>query len=591
MRFVTDKCVECGWPKDSGIRKDSFSDPNYNLSYTEFWFCSYKCFDKTLSEFMPPYRSSFTDSDYFIQALQADLSPSKMKEIQDAYDDKFGITAKRREQAIQNLNERLLAERNHQENVRDQKILDEVRRERADQAVEKAAFLELTKPRPIPDEPYRFEHTHILGPSGSGKTTLIQQIVLDDLAKPNPPAMVIIDPKGLLVERITKLDVFNPETGRLKDRLVILDPKDRPALSMFQEPTGFNEEQKDAILNNLIETFGYIFSSSNAALTQRQAIPFGYVVRLVFSMGGDINTLMDVLEDDKKNSKFADVIARLSNQDPGARRFFDKDFYSTEFNATRQQVKTRLYEIISRPELMRMFAAPECKISFFQCLQQRKIVIVNTSMALLGSKGSQLVGRWVIAQTLNAIFSRFFIPKEQWTPGYLFVDEFQDYADEDKTAEILRLAREYNVGVLMAHQVMHSKEFSEQLRTTVSTNTSIKYCASPEGVDINYMARDLRCEADFLRQQTKTSTHAQFACYVRGMNLQHPFSLQVPFGNIQREPQMPQAAYERLLQDNRKALSPASAPKRSSPPAMQPEPPRAAPVRIAGTDPETGKDW
>ena len=51
-------------------------------------------------------------------------------------------------------------------------------------------------------------------------------------------------------------------------------------------------------------------------------------------MRGDINLLMDVLED--RERKFLPQMAQLS--DPGARRFFEKDFYSKEFDATRQQI-------------------------------------------------------------------------------------------------------------------------------------------------------------------------------------------------------------------------------------------------------------
>ena len=92
------------------------------------------------------------------------------------------------------------------------------------------------------------------------------------------------------------------------------------------------------------------------------------------------------------------------------------------------------------------------------------------------------------------------------------------------------------------------EEIIEQLRTTSSTNTSIQYCASPEVHDINYMARDLRCDADFLAiSDQDTETHASFASFVRGLQASTRFALEVPFGNVEREPQMPQAAPERLL--------------------------------------------
>jgi ATPase subunit of ABC transporter with duplicated ATPase domains len=57
---------------------------------------------------------------------------------------------------------------------------------------------------PIITDSLRFEHTHILGPSGSGKTTLLQEMVLDYFARgADAPALVIIDPKGLMIDRIS----------------------------------------------------------------------------------------------------------------------------------------------------------------------------------------------------------------------------------------------------------------------------------------------------------------------------------------------------------------------------------------------------
>ena len=95
----------------------------------------------------------------------------------------------------------------------------------------------------------------------------------------------------------------------------------------------------------------HLFKCRIRTYATRQSIPYSYVVRLVFFMGGDINTLMDVLKMTRK-LQFTEAMSRCQLEDPGARRFFQHDFYSTEFNATRQQVKTRLYEIISRPELI-----------------------------------------------------------------------------------------------------------------------------------------------------------------------------------------------------------------------------------------------
>jgi hypothetical protein len=577
---------------------------------TDYWFCSGKCYEKAFADYIPPrFQFGKTAGDdpelqTYVCKLEdetAGMNDTVRRQIQDCVDrwriERDSYVAL----AFSELTQRLFMESSivykKEEAVRlDAKTKQEAERLKAE--AEALALAEMLKPKPIPER-LRFQHTHILAPSGFGKTTLLQQIILDDLAKPDPPAYVVIDPKGSLVERISRLALFD---GRLADRIIIVDPTHAqlPALSMFSMPAAITDPTTRArVLNHLIETFAYIFSSADAQLTQRQGVPFGYVVRLVFLMGGDLNTLMDLLESKPDDPAFAPHIRTLAQQDDGARRFFANDFHSKTFGETRQQIKTRLYEIISKPELMQMFAAKENKISLFDCLQNRKIVLVNTAMGQLGTKASALLGRYFISMTLNAAFSRFAVPKDQWHPAYLVIDEFQDFADEDKTPELLRLSREYNLGVVLAHQTVHSRELNEALRTSISTNTNIKYSSNPEGVDLNYMARDLRCDADFLKKYaTPTDTSARFACFARGMGLEHPFIVTVPFGNIQAQPQMSEAAYQKLLENNRKRVSavkklqPEPVPE-AAPAPPTPEPPQDLAPKPVSTDTssEAGKDW
>ena len=73
-----------------------------------------------------------------------------------------------------------------------------------------------------------------------------------------------------------------------------------------------------------------------------------------------------------------------------------------------------------------------------------------------------------------------------------------------------RLAREYNLGITLAHQNMFCTELTESMRSAISTNTTVKYCASPEGADRNVMARDMRCEPEFLAAQKKDKENVRF---------------------------------------------------------------------------------
>jgi hypothetical protein len=561
MRFDPERCAHCGGPPRTFQSQYGLSPEGRMSPDEKFFFCSDECLAKEINRHLPTevaigktigddaeYRRLLKERDAYFERCwprhvlysNEELAEKAKDEAEEQaiitrYEDDWLRT---RDQGIKSAIDAISQTWKAQEAfVRRQR--DEERRlaEEAQRAFEQSIL-----PRPIPD--------HILGPSGSGKTTLIQELVLADLGKPDPPAIVIIDPKGLLVDRISKLALF---ADRLKDRLVIVDPtrEPLPALNMFEPPPKGTD-------NQVISNFAYIFSQANAALTAKMRPPFMFAVRLMFTIpGANIFTLMDLFDDDPKQRAFQKHIDRLP--DEASRRFFANDFYSSTYGETRGQIKSRLYEIIARPELTEMFNAPVRRLDMFECLQRKKIVLVNTGMLKLGPTGSQLLGRFIISSTLNAAYRRSLIPRSQWNAAYLYIDEFQDFADQEKTPELLRLAREYNLGVILAHQNMHCLELNDSLRTTISTNTSIKYCSSAEAIDQAYMARDLRCDTDFLKNYTTTGTFATFA---RGMTLQHPFLTTVQFGNIDQQPQMSQSLHQAILSDARNALAvPPQAPK------------------------------
>ena len=56
----------------------------------------------------------------------------------------------------------------------------------------------------------RFEHMHVIGGSGHGKTQLLQHLILHDLQRAKPPALVIIDSQGEMLRKMQTLDFFAP---------------------------------------------------------------------------------------------------------------------------------------------------------------------------------------------------------------------------------------------------------------------------------------------------------------------------------------------------------------------------------------------
>ena len=404
-------------------------------------------------------------------------------------------------------------------------------------------------PAPQAVPPYlRFEHTHILGPSGSGKTTLLRHIILNDFydfsAKQfrEDTAYVIIDPKGDLFDSLSRLVYFSPHNS-WNERLVIIDPLDHPALNVFAS--------SDRNVAQIVSSFSYIFSTTRQQLTGKQDTCFGFAVGLLFKMPhADLFTLLDLLDDRTAKDKpadprFAEAVRNLTAPNEQAiRRFFEVDFYTPTYASTRQEIKTRIWEVLKDEHLFAMLNAPERKIDIAQCIAEKKIVLVNTRMATL-KVGHQTLGRYILALAVDALQSRADIPKSQWHPTYIVMDEFQEFADAIKVPEMLRLIRAYNGGAVLAHHNMYCNEFDDAIRSAISTNTSIKYASSPRGLDVHYVARDMQCDPEFLTKTcVKNATHARFGCYFTG--LQHPFLQEVAFNEYDRWPKMTPEQYQAM---------------------------------------------
>ena len=95
----------------------------------------------------------------------------------------------------------------------------------------------------------------------------------------------------------------------------------------------------------------------------------------------------------------------------------------------------------------------------------------------------------------NAETRKETIPKDDWKPAYLIIDEAQEVMDDLKTPELIALAREFKLGVTVAHQQIKG-QLSDALFSTLSANTRIKYAGTRFHQDASIMARDMRCAPD-----------------------------------------------------------------------------------------------
>ena len=249
----------------------------------------------------------------------------------------------------------------------------------------------------------RFEHTHILGGTGHGKTQLLQHLILRDLAalQEGKGSLVVIDSQGDMIRTILQLAELAPgREGGLADRLVLIDPNDiehPPALNLFdvglERLDRYAPLEREKLINGAIALYEYMFGALlGAELTQRQGVIFRYLARLMLVVpGATIHTLRGFMEEPET------VRDHLGGLEPMARHFFERQFLSSAFDDTRQQILTRLWGVLANPVLARMLSHERNRLDLFQALNRGSLILINTAKDLLKQEGCEILGRFFIA--------------------------------------------------------------------------------------------------------------------------------------------------------------------------------------------------
>jgi hypothetical protein len=371
----------------------------------------------------------------------------------------------------------------------------------------------------------RFEHTHIVGGSGHGKTQLLQQLILYDLERVSKgeASLIVIDSQGDMLGKIRSL----ASVGQMADRLVVLDPivdiDHPPALNLFDLGLGrlerYETVEREKLLNGAIALYEYVFGALlGAELTNRQAVIFRYLARLIMTVPrANIYTLMDFMQNPDE------VRVHLEKLDRSARYFFETQFFSSEFDKTRQQILTRLWGVISNSVLERMLSNERNKVDFFDAMNRGSVILINTAKDLLKQEGCEILGRFFIALISQAVQERASIAEDRRLPTFVYIDEAQDYFDES-IEHLLNQARKYKVGLTIAHQNLD--QFDQKLRAAVMASTTIKMVGGLSAKDASTFAREMCCDEAFLQERRKHQKHTEFACFIRN-HMKQPTVLDV----------------------------------------------------------------
>lgn len=405
------------------------------------------------------------------------------------------------------------------------------------------ALFAIAVPFSIPDE-LRFEHTHIVAGSGHGKTQTLQYQIAGDLEDVDcgNKSVIVIDSQGDLISNILAADRVDP------DRIVLIDPEDvlfPVCLNLFSvgqdRLADYDLVDQERLTNSIIELYDFVLGSLlSAGMTQKQSVVFRYVTRLMFHIpNATIHTLRELMEPGGTIT-YREQINQLSGT---AKRFFETEFDSKEFTATRSQVLRRLYGILENQTFERMFSHPQSKLDIFTEINAGKLILINTAKSLLKENGTEIFGRFFIALIAQAAQERATIPDWDRLPTMVYIDEAQDYFDRN-VAIILAQARKYRVGMVLAHQYLGQLE--PKLQEAFEANTSIKMAGGVSARDARALSGPFNCEPDLIQRQPKGS----FATALRGLT-DRALPLCFPFFVLEKGPKRDKEAIEVIREASR----------------------------------------
>lgn len=286
----------------------------------------------------------------------------------------------------------------------------------------------------------RLKHIYTIWKTWVWKSKFLINMIINDIKQWR--WVWIIDPHGDLIEEAM---MHIPENR--KDDVIIFDPGD-DKFPFCINPLDIKEEESKQILAKwFIDIFKKFFWANwNTKLE--------HVLRMIFL------ALLD-----KKDSTLFDIIRALTDkdfryemieqiEDDVVRNFWTNEFawWSQQFNTEAiMPILNKVGQLLSIDVLRNIFGSVENKLDFRKMLDDRKILLVKLPKWKLQEEIMGFLWAMFVTKIYQSAMWRQSISKNQRTPFFLYVDEFQNFATETFN-EILSEARKYWLGLAVAHQ-------------------------------------------------------------------------------------------------------------------------------------------
>jgi hypothetical protein len=321
----------------------------------------------------------------------------------------------------------------------------------------------------------RGRHVYVIGKTGMGKSTMLENMAIQDIQNGN--GIAFIDPHGSTAEKL--LD-YIPE-DRIKD-LIYFAPFDLDYPVSFNVMEDVGKDERHLVANGLMSAFKKIWVDAWSA--RMEYILTNVILALLEYPGATLLGVNRMLADKNYRKKVVDNIT-----DPSVKTFWVEEYgkYTDRYiSEAIPPIQNKVGQFTSNPLLRNIIGQPQSSFNFRQVMDNKKILIINLSKGRMGEINAALIGSMIITKIYLAAMSRANLPSaqlKQVPPFYLFVDEFQSFANES-FANILSEARKYKLSLTLAHQYI--EQMSEEVRAAVFGNvgTTMAFRVGPFDAEV-----------------------------------------------------------------------------------------------------------
>jgi hypothetical protein len=236
------------------------------------------------------------------------------------------------------------------------------------------------------------------------------------------------------------------------------------------------------VANGLMSAFKKIWVDAWSA--RMEYILTNVILALLEYPGATLLGVNRMLADKNYRKKVVDNIT-----DPSVKTFWVEEYgkYTDRYiSEAIPPIQNKVGQFTSNPLLRNIIGQPQSSFNFRQVMDNKKILIINLSKGRMGEINAALIGSMIITKIYLAAMSRANLPSaqlKQVPPFYLFVDEFQSFANES-FANILSEARKYKLSLTLAHQYI--EQMSEEVRAAVFGNvgTTMAFRVGPFDAEV-----------------------------------------------------------------------------------------------------------